>query len=115
MACHLNPSINGLSDDPNQKAGSYPRRDNVEIYPVAELHTIDAGRLHEGDTTEAAKLFKAAKEDGIFYLNLQDRHFVGIIDTVDEVFALSNALFSLNEEEKIGFDIDKLGYLKLNG
>ena len=82
---------------------------------MAELQTIDAGRLREGDTLEATKLFEAAKKDGIFYLNLRDSSFAGIIDTVDKVITLSNALFSLKEEEKMDYDIDKLGHLKLNG
>ena len=115
MAHHLNPHITGVSGNPNHKAGSHLPHDNVEICPVAQLQTIDAGRLHEGDATEAAKLFKASKEAGVFYLNLRDHRFMEMIDTVDEVFALSNELFNLNEEEKMRYDIDKIGHLKLNG
>ena len=87
----------------------------MELEPVAQLLTIDLGRLHAGDEKEAAKLFKAAKEDGILHLDLQDRRFMAVIDAVDDVFALSKDLFSLREEEKMKYDVDELGALKLNG
>ncbi len=87
----------------------------METDLVAQLLTIDIGRLVEGDKQEAAKLFLAAKEDGIFYLNLQDRRFVDMIGIVDEIFALSRELFDLSEEDKMQYDVDKLGPLKLNG
>lgn len=115
MAPDLSPHITPLSDNLNQKAPSHLPDDNVEILPIARLHTIDIGRLHEGDTKEAAKLFKAAKEDGVFYLHFRDRHFVEMIDTVDDLFALSNELFSLSEDEKMEYDVDEVGCLKLNG
>ena len=87
----------------------------METVPTAHILTIDIGRLHDGDKEEAAKLLKAAKEDGLFYLDLEDQRFMGIIDTVDKVFALSKELFDLSEEEKMEYDIDKLSKLKLNG
>lgn len=87
----------------------------METDLVAQLLTIDIGRLVEGDKQEAAKLLKAAKEDGIFYLEFQDRRFVDMIDLVDEIFALSKELFNLSEEDKMQYDVDKLGPLKLNG
>ncbi|MCJ1286662.1 hypothetical protein MMC26_006008 [Xylographa opegraphella] len=87
----------------------------MEIGSIAHMPIIDIGRLNDGDEEEAAKLFEAAKEDGIFYLNLQDRRFVGIIDTVDEVFDLATELFDLSDEEKMQYDVDKLSTLKLNG
>ena len=94
---------------------SDPLGNEAEVSPVAHLHTINIGSLYEGDKEEAAKLFQAAREDGVFYLNLQDRRFAGMVDTVDDIFALSKDLFNLSEEEKMKFDIDKLGKLKLDG
>ncbi len=40
---------------------------------------------------------------------------MAVIDTVDDVFALSKDLFSLSEEEKMKYDVDELDALKLNG
>jgi len=82
---------------------------------IAQLLTINTKRLHQGDKEEAARLFQAAKEDGVFYLDLQDWCCTEVIDTADEVFAFSKKLFSLSEEEKMKYDIDELGKLKLNG
>ncbi len=115
MAHLPTPHIMPLSKHSTQGTTSHPPDSNIELGPVAQLLTIDVGRLHEGDKEEAAKLFKAAKEDGIFYLDLQDRRSMAVIDTVDDVFALSKDLFSLSEEEKMKYDIDELDALKLNG
>ena len=82
---------------------------------MAQLLTVDIGRLSEGSEEEAAKLFRAAKEDGIFYLDLQDPHFRRLLETVDDVFGLSKGLFNLSEEEKMKYDIDELSRLKLYG
>ena len=87
----------------------------METVPTAHILTIDIGRLHNGDKEEASKLLNAAKKDGIFYLDLENQLFMGVIDTLDKVFALSKELFDLSEEEKMEYDIDKLSKLKLNG
>ena len=86
-----------------------------EVSLVAQLHTIDIGRLYQGDTEEAARLLRAALEDGVFYLNLQDGRFAGMMDTINEVLALSKELFELSEEEKMKFDVDKFGKHYLDG
>lgn len=87
----------------------------METDLVAQLLTVDIGRLVEGEKQEAAKLFKAAKEDGIFYLDFQARRYVDMMDLVEGIFALSKGLFDLSEEDKMHYDVDKLGPLKLNG
>lgn len=87
----------------------------MEIAPIAQLLTIDIGRLQEGDKEEGVKLFKAANKDGIFYLDFQNEPFIEVNDAIDEVFALSKQLFNLSEEEKMKYDVDKLSKLKLNG
>ena len=83
--------------------------------PVAQLPSIHIGRLHEGDAEEAAKLFKAACENGFFYLDFRGSTFTTMLDAADGVFSLAKDLFNLTEEEKLRYDIDKLGKLKLNG
>ena len=109
------PNIAPLSNYPTQNSMSDLLSNKAEVGPVAHLHTINIGSLYEGDKEEAAKLFQAARENGVFYLNLQDPRFVRIVNTVDDIFALSKDLFTLSEEEKMKFDVDKLGRLKLDG
>ncbi|KAL8960909.1 MAG: hypothetical protein Q9193_002462 [Seirophora villosa] len=87
----------------------------MQTEPVAQLLTINIGRLEGGEEHEAAQLFKAAKEDGVFYADLQESGFEEMLATVEEVFALAKALFDLSMEEKMQYDIDELGELKLNG
>ena len=94
---------------------SQPPHDSSEAIPVAQLLTIDVSRLREGDETEAAKLFKASKEDGAYYLGFSDQKCMKMMETVENVFALSKELFQLNEEKKMKYNIDMLGGLKLNG
>ena len=115
MAHLSNPYIAPLSNHTSQKSMPDLRDNKAEVGPVAHLHTISIGSLYEGDKEEAAKLLQAAKKDGVFYLNLQDRRFAGMVNTVDDIFALSKDLFNLSEEEKMKFDVDKLGKLKLDG
>ena len=94
---------------------SHPPHGSSEPIPVAQLLTIDVSRLQEGDEAEAAKLFNASKEDGAFYLNFADRKYINLIETVECIFTLAKELFHLSEEEKMKYDIDLLGKLKLNG
>lgn len=88
---------------------------NIGLYPVAQLSTIKLAGLQQGDGEEAENLFRSAREDGFFYLNFQDSAFEGIINLVEDVFTISKKLFSLDFQEKMEYDIDELGNLKLNG
>ena len=85
------------------------------LSPIAQLPTIDLGRLYERDEEEAAKLLKAAKNDGVFYLDLHHPSCVTLLEKATSIFALSEEIFCLDEEEKMLFDIDKLSILKMNG
>lgn len=87
----------------------------MTLDPIAQPLTIHLGRLHEGNAEEATKLFKAACENGFFYLDFKAPLFVKILDAADDVFSLAKDIFDLTEEEKLRYDIDKLGKLKLNG
>ena len=113
MAYSINPpfSDNDSADGP----AFYPNNDDTEARPPAQLSTINIARLQEQNAEEAAKLFRAAKEDGVFYTDLKDWGFVEMTDRVDDIFALSKALFDLDEREKMQYDVDKVGRLKLNG
>ena len=94
---------------------SYQRHVSCEALPVAELLTVDVSRLQEGDEAEAAKVFQASKENGAFYLDFSGPKGVKITEAVADVFALSKELFHLSTQEKMKYDIDLLGKLKLNG
>ena len=53
-----------------------------DVIHVAQIPTIDVNRLQEGDKAEAAKLFKASKEDGILYLDFSDQKCMKMIEAV---------------------------------
>jgi isopenicillin N synthase-like dioxygenase len=88
---------------------------------VAELETIHLGQLAAGDAEEAVKLFRACKKHGVFYLDLRQQQHLDHDDTfvksgtINDVYALSEALFDLDVEEKMAYDIDKLSEMKING
>lgn len=83
--------------------------------PVAQLQTISLKNLLGGDAAESAKLFEAAKKDGFFYLDVQHFNEMGIQDTIEDMYALAEELFGLEEAEKFAYDVDNLGKMKLNG
>ncbi|KAL8638355.1 MAG: hypothetical protein Q9228_004490 [Teloschistes exilis] len=87
----------------------------MDSQPVAHLLTIDSARLKNEDQEEAAKLFQATKEDGVFYLSLQESSFAEVLSDVDVLLTFAKNFFISSEEEKLQYDIDELGELKLNG
>lgn len=115
MAHFSNAFLTPLSNDSKIRTASHSYDESRKIGNIAQLLTINPNRLQQGDKEEASRLSQAAKEHGIFYLDLQDWCCTEVIDTADEIFAFSKKLFSLSEEEKMKYDIDGLGKLKLNG
>ena len=105
---HSEPSNNRITRPQNREA-------DTGLHPVAQLSTIKLAGLQQDDGEEAEKLFRSAREDGFFYLNFQDSAFEGMINLVEDVFTISKSLFNLDNEEKMQYDVDKLGKLKLNG
>lgn len=84
--------------------------------PLAKFQTIEFHKLECGDATEKQKVFLAAKQDGFFYLsfeNLPERD--SLQSVIDGIYALENHLFNISEDEKMEFDVDKQGPMKLNG
>ena len=104
-----------LSSEPTQEAMSHQHHTSCEALPIAELLTVNVSRLQEGDEAEAAELFKASINNGAFYLDFSGPKGVKIIEAVANVFALSKELFHLSKQEKMRYDIDMLGKMKLNG
>ncbi|KAK7722954.1 hypothetical protein SLS57_004810 [Botryosphaeria dothidea] len=88
-----------------------------DIQPVANLREISLEHLKNGDQTEAANLLAACQEDGVFYLNL--KHSDGsdgeLLHESASIYHLAKQLFNLPEEEKMQYDIDLFGDMKVNG
>ena len=89
--------------------------DLTTISPVAELQMVNYKRLAANDINEAEKLFRACQTDGFFYLDLYDPDDQIVLNSVDDVYALARSLFTLDDAEKLIYDVDKLGEMKLNG
>lgn len=86
--------------------------DNLSI---AQLRTISLRNLQDGSMSESGKLLDAAINDGFFYLDLTDPGEEKFLNHVDEIFAMSKAIFDLEDKIKLHFDVDLLGSLKVNG
>ncbi|KAJ5604027.1 hypothetical protein N7537_006983 [Penicillium hordei] len=84
------------------------------MLPLAKLQIIDLALLQDGDNGEIRRLLEASRENGIFYLNLQciEGKMSTIIDTLYE---LTRGLYDMPYEEKMMYDVDKLGEMKCNG
>ena len=84
--------------------------------PLANLRTIDIQKLRENDHMELKKLLLAARHEGFFYLYFGSLPELKELDEViKSIYALEDQLFSLSEKEKLAYDVDKQGPLKLTG
>ena len=86
-----------------------------EDLPAAQLRTIRLCNLQDGSMPESRKLLDAAINDGFFYLDLSDLGEEKFLDNVDDMFAMSRAIFDLEEIIKLHFDVDLWSPLKVNG
>lgn len=83
---------------------------------IAPIKTIRLHDLCRGSIEEKEKLYAAAAEDGIFYLDFsEDQNEFGLTNLTEGIYSLSRSLFDLDLEEKLRYDVDKIGELKLNG
>ena len=77
------------------------------------LVTINCAKLQHCEE-ERSRLFKACRDDGLFYLDM--REVMKDIDTtVADIYSLQRKIFDLSEEEKMKYDVDVLSPRKLNG
>src|SRR5213592_1357697 len=84
--------------------------------PLANLKTIHLEDLRRGSVGEKEKLFAAAQDDGIFYLDFtEDLGEHQISDLIQNIYSLSQSLFDLDLDEKMQYDVDQISKLKLNG
>ncbi|KAK7734903.1 hypothetical protein SLS53_007680 [Cytospora paraplurivora] len=81
----------------------------------ASLGTINLQKLQAGSSEEEQALLTAAVTDGFFYLDLNHPEFQSLLDSVDDVFNLSEAVFNQDSTVKDLFDVDKISQLKTNG
>jgi isopenicillin N synthase-like dioxygenase len=82
--------------------------------PVAELDTIDLGKLQAGDTAEAQRLLGACLMKGVFYLDLRSAES-DFLPLLERIYSISKDLFGLPLEEKCAYDVDTLSSQKCNG
>lgn len=84
--------------------------------PLAALTTLDFQKLRSNDADEKLKLWKAATEAGFFYMNYENMpEFEDIATTVNGIYNLEHDVFDLSDEEKMQYDVDKQGNMKLSG
>ncbi|KAI4162666.1 MAG: hypothetical protein LQ342_003712 [Letrouitia transgressa] len=81
---------------------------------IAALETIHCKSLRFGANNEPAKLLRACRDEGFFYLDMRDLQD-GFVQAIEDIYALERDLFELPEEILRQYDIDKLSKGKLNG
>lgn len=81
---------------------------------VARLETISFEALRDGSPAEATRVFNACCQHGAFYLDMAGTEH-GVLDAVDDIYALEESIFDLPEQVLMQYDIDMLSPRKLNG
>jgi len=69
-------------------------------YPITDLLVVNYDNLQLKDATEAANMYLACIERGFFYLDLGDSRSNSMLQTVDELFKVTNEYFAKTLEEK---------------
>ncbi|RMZ71187.1 oxidoreductase 2OG-Fe(II) oxygenase family [Pyrenophora seminiperda CCB06] len=84
--------------------------------PLAALTTINFQKLRSSDAGEKQKLWEAATEAGFFYLNYENMpEFEDLTATINDIYDLERDIFNLSDEEKMKYDVDKQGNMKISG
>lgn len=85
----------------------------MQNYPV----TVSLHKLLEKDADEVSALQRAFTDLGFVYLDLHGHkdHEGLILPRIETVLKIAAEYFSLDVEEKLKFDIDKIGDFKLHG
>ncbi|KFY31661.1 hypothetical protein V494_07928, partial [Pseudogymnoascus sp. VKM F-4513 (FW-928)] len=101
---------------PETSSQQQQQQQQQEHHQTSALVTINLQSLLDHSPTETYKLFTAAKDHGFFYLD-----FSTIADSarvrglIDGIYAFQEQLFALGQEELLEYDVDKIGFMKLNG
>ena len=80
----------------------------TELASMATLRVLSLSSLRSGDSTTINNLNKAVCEDGFFYLDFQDCA-TAILEDVISCRQLAKRVFSLPLQEKMKYDIDRIG------
>ncbi|KAJ5771690.1 hypothetical protein N7520_002219 [Penicillium odoratum] len=84
-------------------------------YPIANLSTIGLTDLRNGSPSTVSEVVRAAKHDGMFYLDFTDSKELPCTGIIRDIQALSRELFQLGLDQKMEFDVDQLAPFKTNG
>ena len=82
---------------------------------MAELRTVSFSQLVEVDDVAMKELKDAATLQGFFYLDLQGSQSYRILRDVDDFIENARKFYNMPLEDKLKYDIDKLGMHKLDG
>ncbi|EJP68779.1 oxidoreductase, 2OG-Fe(II) oxygenase family [Beauveria bassiana ARSEF 2860] len=94
---------------------TFTQENSIDSPSRALLRTITCSELQNEVPRALGELLHAATEDGIFYLKFDDGDKRNWSRSIEGVDRLSRDIFDLSTEEKLLFDIDSMGKLKLNG
>ncbi|KAF4502785.1 Clavaminate synthase [Fusarium agapanthi] len=83
----------------------------------ADFTTISYTRIKQGNANELSALRRTCEKDGFLYLELQSANgeLMPATQEVPLVYKAVNKFFQLDEDEKMKYDVDKIGSWKLNG
>ncbi|KAL1647165.1 hypothetical protein SLS58_002936 [Diplodia intermedia] len=119
MAVGIYPGVTGVvSHQPIPFEDSKPDVATMAPAPVAVVEDISLIRLQMADPMEEAKLLQAGTGCGVFHLNLLDAEGRPgrLLAASEAIYDLAEELFSLEEEQKLAYDVDHIGGArKLNG
>lgn len=104
-------------DHSHDEASGQEKASSQQPIPLARIKEISLQRLEMSDEIETQKLLIACMEDGVFYLNLRDHtnQDRSLLSLSKEMFSVSQELFELPLDEKMNYDIDQNGIMRVNG
>lgn len=81
----------------------------------AWLQVIDLKGLKDGDAEQSRKLYESCVTSGCFYLDFQSCSDSGLVGFLDDMYNLVDSVFDLPLEEKLKYDADVIGDMKVCG
>ena len=82
---------------------------------MVELRTISYSQLMVADTVAMKDLEDAATLQGVFFLDFRGSQMSQVFGGVDDCLEAVGNFFSLPLEQKLEYDIDRIGTHRLNG
>ncbi len=103
------------SNPPISQQSKAERSFHVSGIPYAKLRTISYSRLLAGDRPMIAELLAACSRDGFFYLDLLGPESQAMLEQIERLFVLAKEIHDLPTVEKLDYEMDKFGPLKIGG